>query len=378
MKTFKVNLIQRNREGIITFEATAASIKVKDENNLSLQIATYCKKTINLTEYFKANKVNWSERTRIKLTHDMEIYITDFYEGTSLEFSIPNFGRLVKESSIEELQDIIYRRYTGKLKVKSYPNEVTSEQSLPQEFSIKNPFEAEQQEIISKHDIFSNREPTTKEIQGYEIKTVFSDFEAFSICSGLDNRHAKHIAQKYFRAKDLEPDVFVEAHQIATKTLEKYGSRLLSYIITLPPLPFKAVNATQIFSELDKRRKTQDFPIIRIPYKNEKNETEKIYISYFAEKLESGRKRNDNILTIKNQTTGKRLMKVSRNGIVIPDKVAKQIVPVLQVFVRFSKDTKKAILNYGLETGECSICGRELTNSESIRRGIGPVCRQYI
>ncbi len=71
-------------------------------------------------------------------------------------------------------------------------------------------------------------------------------------------------------------------------------------------------------------------------------------------------------------------MKVSRSGIAVPDKNAKQIIPVLQVFARISKDTKKAFLNYGLETGECSICGRELTDSESIRRGIGPVCRQYI
>ena len=30
---------------------------------------------------------------------------------------------------------------------------------------------------------------------------------------------------------------------------------------------------------------------------------------------------------------------------------------------------------YGLKTGSCSCCGRELTNSESISLGIGPVCR---
>lgn len=30
---------------------------------------------------------------------------------------------------------------------------------------------------------------------------------------------------------------------------------------------------------------------------------------------------------------------------------------------------------YGLKTGSCSCCGRELTNGESIELGIGPICR---
>jgi hypothetical protein len=29
---------------------------------------------------------------------------------------------------------------------------------------------------------------------------------------------------------------------------------------------------------------------------------------------------------------------------------------------------------YGNETGECCVCGRELTNAESIQKGIGPIC----
>ena len=42
---------------------------------------------------------------------------------------------------------------------------------------------------------------------------------------------------------------------------------------------------------------------------------------------------------------------------------------------RVSDDPLAAAVAYGRETGECSCCGRELTNAESIELGIGPVCR---
>jgi hypothetical protein len=39
-----------------------------------------------------------------------------------------------------------------------------------------------------------------------------------------------------------------------------------------------------------------------------------------------------------------------------------------------SKDVKAAAIRYGKELGQCSQCGRTLTNPESIALGIGPVC----
>jgi hypothetical protein len=37
-------------------------------------------------------------------------------------------------------------------------------------------------------------------------------------------------------------------------------------------------------------------------------------------------------------------------------------------------DPEKAAVAYGVMTGSCSCCGRELTNPESVARGIGPIC----
>lgn len=291
--------------------------------------------------------------------------------------------RTTPHSKIDsQLENQIINLHNGKTevpeKIDSEEFQVSSTSVLPDDFKLVNPFEAEQQEIITEGDRFSNRQKRVITFQDSEVETVFSDFEANSICMGLDNRHAKHIARNFFKTNEQIDNEQFEAHSIAMSALDKYGGKTLSFILSLPPLPFTAVNATQIFSELDKRRKKQDFPILRINFKNAENQTEKIQISYYAEKSNKGRKRNDNVLTIKNRSTGQQLMRVSREGIVIPENNAKQIVPVLQLFVRFSKDTKQTLLNYGLETGECSICGRELTDSESIRIGIGPVCRQYV
>jgi len=36
----------------------------------------------------------------------------------------------------------------------------------------------------------------------------------------------------------------------------------------------------------------------------------------------------------------------------------------------------QAAIRYGQKTGQCACCGRELTNSESIQLGIGPICKQ--
>jgi hypothetical protein len=44
--------------------------------------------------------------------------------------------------------------------------------------------------------------------------------------------------------------------------------------------------------------------------------------------------------------------------------------------VEAASDPEKAAKAYGQRTGQCSICGRELTAEESIERFVGPVCAE--
>lgn len=45
-----------------------------------------------------------------------------------------------------------------------------------------------------------------------------------------------------------------------------------------------------------------------------------------------------------------------------------------RILVEIGKDPRAASIRYGHEIGACGVCGRTLTNPESIAAGIGPVC----
>lgn len=47
---------------------------------------------------------------------------------------------------------------------------------------------------------------------------------------------------------------------------------------------------------------------------------------------------------------------------------------VKSVLTEAANDPLSAAIRYGKVSGECSCCGRELTDPQSIKRGIGPIC----
>ena len=269
-------------------------------------------------------------------------------------------------SKIKLLHSNVDSAYESSLKLP-----VTNSHEL--EFTYPNPFAIPTIELIQSNNLFLNREPKFLEYINKQIPTIFSDYEACLICDGLTDTHLQFLARKYYNNQASKYEIIV-LHQYANEAFDKYGGEMLSWVLSLPKLPFKAINATSIFSEFDKRKITSQFPVLRIFIKNLNNEKEKLQISFFIEQTMYGNIRNDNIIQVKSQTSGKLLMRISRSGFIIPESNAKHIFPILQVFIRFSQDTQKMIINYGLETGECRACGRDLTNKESIKRGMGPIC----
>lgn len=47
-----------------------------------------------------------------------------------------------------------------------------------------------------------------------------------------------------------------------------------------------------------------------------------------------------------------------------------------KILARIEEDPKKAMTDYGLQSGRCGKCSSPLTDPESLALGIGPVCRQ--
>lgn len=248
----------------------------------------------------------------------------------------------------------------------------------PEEFNEINEFEQQTESLININSDYDNRKVKKILFENQKIDSIFNDFEASSICLGLTDRHAKHIARKYFNKTAANTDL-VELHKIAMNTYKKYGSDMIVFVLTLPPLPFKVKNFQNIFTELDRMSTKQSFPVMRFSFKNQEGKKEKINFTFYSNGIvDKKREPNKDIITIKNRTTGKSIMRITRSGIVLPTQNAKNIIPILDLYYNVSNNPKKAIINYGLETGECSICGRELTDKASIKRGVGPVCASYL
>jgi hypothetical protein len=293
--------------------------------------------------------------------------------GNKANISITKASQELSPNEYDTLKKVHFGRFRLQQPLRKKSTKVKSISKTPDEFQTDNPFAQQTIDLIQGNNLFEKRAPKVLTFNGKKLESIFSDFEAASFCAGLDDQRSRSLGRKYRESRYSEDDL-IEIHTIANLALEKYGSNTLSFVLSLPALPFKAIDATQIFSELDKRKNRQSFPILRISFTNQYGYVEKIQISFYPEIVKDERIRNDDVIIVKNQTRGEQLMRITRNGSIIPQSNAKSIIPILQLFIRFSHDAKKMIINYGLETGECSICGRELTDKESIRRGMGPVC----
>lgn len=213
-----------------------------------------------------------------------------------------------------------------------------------------------------------------------EIKSEFTDFQAFHICKGIRNQNALY--NKFLNKNHTLSDTY-RAHKVSMETLKKYGREMVGFILSLPELPFKCDNFKKIFSVLDKAKiDGNQNPSVTLKFKNSKNENKEISFSFFVEQGKS----YANVMTVCDKNNKQEIMKISRNGLVVPKEntrnngVNNNITPIIEFFYQMTETDegfKNAVFSYGIETGKCSLCGRELTNTISKLKGIGPVCEKY-
>lgn len=243
-------------------------------------------------------------------------------------------------------------------------------EKLPSIFSQNNPFADLQINLV--HNTIERRESRHLVINDISVETIFNDFEAYSICRGIRNTRAIKIAKEYFTSKIN--NTAIEAHELAMSVYKKYGIEMLHFALQFPPLPFQALDARSLFTELDKKSKEIGLPIIRVAYTNENGKPEKLELKFYVEREADRTNVFKNVIEIRNKTSNSKIASISRNGLLVPAENSRNLIPIIQLFVRNSNHLSRLQINYGLETGECSICGRELTDPTSIKRGIGPIC----
>jgi hypothetical protein len=243
---------------------------------------------------------------------------------------------------------------------------------LPIVFRNQNPFEAEIIQIIKGGSDFDQRVKRNIQFENQTLETMLTDFEASAICSGLSDVQSKTLGNRYISG-DSDAELIFNLHLRAKETIEKYGELLIFQLIKLPPLPVKTEKAHQIFLELDKKKKITEDPFIRLLFENEK-----IQFSFFKKNEGQSKSIYSNVIIARNSVRNEDLFMMSRDGRVIPLAKTTNVAPVICTFISYSSDLQQHIIHYGMETGECSICGRTLSDLESIRIGIGPVCRELI
>ncbi|MEC5156179.1 DUF6011 domain-containing protein [Chryseobacterium sp. MP_3.2] len=313
-----------------------------------------------------------------------------FFEGFNFLKKLQNityseFNKIVRANNLTIFQIFNFIYYLPKLQInnKTLNNTntvfiLTTTENLTKNFNNVHYFQNEIIETLQNNYGNENIKRVI-EVNGKSLESQFTDFQAFHICKGIKNK--SHLFDRYSNNTNNKQHDF-DAHDIAMRTLQKNGKPIIDFILSLPSTPFKCENFKLLFSSLDRQINNEN-PIVRLKLKNIKGKTEEIEYCFI---IENGTKYKNQV-RIKNKTTNTNLFEVSRDGFVICEEnigilgVNRNITPVIQLFYRVTENEEKlknAILTYGMESGKCSICGRELTNQISKIKGIGPVCETYL
>jgi hypothetical protein len=233
------------------------------------------------------------------------------------------------------------------------------------DFSISKDFEVT--DINFNLSEIVNLKEFKKDLNG---NIQLTNTEALSICEGINLAEARTLVSNYERDQNNN-ELIARLKEIALLAIEKYGENQIKYFMGLPKATFEFNNVLKIFHELDLRLEKTSKPVLRILFGDNKNE--KAAVSFYSEEIEGNKRAifND-IIEIKDKVTSKVVFQIHRSGKIKVVSNIKNIVLKLNLFISFCNDPRKVIINYGLTTGECSDCGRELNDPISIKRAAKP------
>lgn len=229
---------------------------------------------------------------------------------------------------------------------------------------------------VQERDIFSGRPVKVHQNNGFDFKSIFSDLEAFSLCGGLKSGVARALSKRFFNKAPISSQDLFDAHAFGMTALEQYGSDFVSMCLTLPPLPYNDFKITKAFQLLGKLKKGD--PSVSFLLPNNAG-----YDGYEEHCIEFGLKEVSHSLDketiyIKKRETGEVVAVLRSDGTITPAKNHNFYRSQMLLFISFLDDPSEALLSFGVKTGNCAICGRELSTPESAIRGIGPICAKNL
>jgi hypothetical protein len=158
--------------------------------------------------------------------------------------------------------------------------------------------------------------------------------------------------------------------------LTRYGGHMLSYCLSLPPLPFKNAEVVRAFVMLQKIEKNNPSISFLLADPYDANDKNKYSISFGLKEI--GGKIDREKIYLRNIRTNKVLAILNINGTVKITGEQDFYRSQLNLFLTMLNNPRNAFVTFGEATGICAICGKDLTTHASSIKGIGPVCAKIL
>jgi hypothetical protein len=257
-----------------------------------------------------------------------------------------------------------------KIKTIRFPNDQTLNNSIVDEI-FQHP------QILNQIDFIDNYSNSDFQINNHQINFNNSHYESYftksqilHLANGVSEKKLNLLATKILNNSSITDEEWIFMIKSVENLLHTYGKEMIAEILELSPLPHCIGQVENIFNVLHQLSFSNENPMIRL-----RNEG----MVYLLEPFVLKKVRYNQIISIKKigqdgktETIGH----LGSNGNFYKNiKYPHPIFPTMQLILKWNNNVSQAIAYYGIDTGECSICGRKLTDKTSIKIGIGPICR---
>ena len=192
---------------------------------------------------------------------------------------------------------------------------------------------------------------TTRRDGAITFRSELSDAEVLQSLRGSRSSFAQDLARKFNK---LSASQYAWAHKIAVDSIKQQQN--VAVVDNTQPSQFEALfNAFEAAKAKGAKRLTLRFEGINV---KPNRDLTALWVTSQTEKEEGNY-----------GLQPKYLGKVTRQQI-----DSRLSDDVKEVILSASNDPLTAAIRYGKVSGECSCCGRELTDPQSIAQGIGPIC----
>lgn len=307
-------------------------------------------------------------RLKFKITSSLNVAIQENFNVTDKSTISPELAKEITKFRLSKplIHDSIVK------KIQLPPNLILSHKNVDELFQQKQFSELISSDEYSKWNIFDKKIHRIYFNDTY-YDSYFTKNQIIHLANGVGESQLNKLISKLQRTKNISNEEWLFLIQSIENLLTKYGPEKISDILETSPLPHTIGKVENIFNVINDLSKNLQNPVIRL--RNEGS-------VFIIEPLVIKNERFHQIITIsqRDQIGKTRIVgHLGSNGHFYRNIQFKApIIPTIQLILKWNKNIHEAIAYFGLKTGECSICGRQLTDKTSIKIGIGPICRQNL